>query len=335
MYATDMEYTYLGDTGLEVSRFCLGCMNFGSGNRPGYEWDWTIDDEDQSLEVIERAIDLGINFFDTANMYSTGESEEILGRALEGRRDEFVIATKVYNRMAQRPNGVGLSRKHIMEQIDASLERLGTDYIDLYQIHRWDENTPIEETLRTLDTLVDEGKVRYIGASSMAGWRFMKALKTSDIEHYERFVSMQPEYSLVNRHEEENVLPICADQDIGVVPWSPLARGFLAGKYEREAPIDDDAKRFTEDRRPEDRFSDDAWETLDRVRTMAAEKEASPAQVSLAWLLKKDVVTAPIIGPRKLTHLEENVGALDVSLTDDDVTYLEEPIDPAWSADAL
>ncbi|WP_254274673.1 aldo/keto reductase [Haloarcula marina] len=330
-----MEYTYLGDTGLEVSRLCLGCMNFGSGNRPGYEWDWTTDDEEKSLEVIERAIDLGINFFDTANMYSTGESEEILGKALEGRRDEFVVATKVYNQMAQRPNGMGLSRKHIMEQIDASLERLGTDYVDLYQIHRWDEHTPIEETLRTLDTLVDQGKVRYVGASSMTGWRFMKALKTSDVEHYERFVSMQPEYSLVNRHEEANVLPVCADQDIGVVPWSPLARGFLAGKYERDATIDADSKRFTEDRRPEDRFSDDAWETLNRVREIAAEKDATPAQVSLAWLLHKDVVDAPIIGPRKLDHLEDNVGALTVSLTDNEVSHLEAPIDPTWSPEDL
>jgi aryl-alcohol dehydrogenase-like predicted oxidoreductase len=335
MSETDMEYTYLGDTGLEVSRLCLGCMNFGSGTRPGYEWDWTTDDEAASLAVIERAIDLGINFFDTANMYSTGESEEILGKALEGRRDEFVVATKVYSRMAQRPNGMGLSRKHVLEQVDASLDRLGTDYIDLYQIHRWDENTPIEETLRTLDRLVDDGTVRYVGASSMAGWRFMKALKTSDVENYERFVSMQPEYSLVNRHEEENVLPVCADQDIGVIPWSPLARGFLAGKYERDEPIDADARRFTAERRPEDRFPESAWAVLDRVRSVAEERDATPAQVSLAWLLHTDVVDAPIVGPRRLEHLEENVGALDVSLTDEEIATLEEPVDPAWSADDI
>jgi len=221
-----------------------------------------------------------------------------------------------------------LLRKHVMEEIHASLDRLGTDYVDLSQIHRWDENTPVEETLRTLDTLVDRGTVLYVGASSMAGWRLMKAPKTSDVENYERFVSMQPAHSLVNRHEEANVLPVCADENIGVVPWSPLARGFLAGKYERHEPID--AERFTEDRRPEDRFPESTWEVLDRVRSIADDRDATPAQVSLAWLLHKDVVDAPIIGPRRLDHLEENVGALTVSLTDEELARLEAPVTPAY-----
>jgi aryl-alcohol dehydrogenase-like predicted oxidoreductase len=210
---------------------------------------------------------------------------------------------------------------------------LQTDYVDLYQIHRLDENTSMEEILRTLDWLVDEGKVRYIGASTMAGWEFMKALKTSDLHNYERFITMQPEYSLVNRHEEENVLPVCADQDVGVIPWSPLARGFLTGKYERDESIDGDSKRFTEDRRPEERFPEDAWDVLEEVRTIAERKDASPAQVSLAWLLHKDLVDAPLIGPRKIDHLEENVGAIDVSLTNDELERLEAPIDPTWSSE--
>jgi aryl-alcohol dehydrogenase-like predicted oxidoreductase len=320
----EMEYAKLGDTGLEVSRLCLGCMNFGT------EQPWMVHDREQSLAVIERAIDLGINFFDTANVYSDGESEEILGEALAGRRDEFVVATKVYGRMADRPNGQGLSRKHVLEQAEVSLDRLGTDYVDLYQIHRWDDSTPIEETLSTLDHLVETGKVRYVGASSMAAWKFTKALYESDVRDYERFVSMQPEYNLVRRHEEANVLPVCADQGVGVVPWSPLAGGFLTGKYSRDE--DPESGRASESEHLDDLLADDrAWAVLDAVREVADETDATPAQVSLAWLLHKDVVTSPIIGPRTIDHLEDDVAALDVALSDDQLRRLEEPLDPEWS----
>ena len=323
MVDTDMEYTRLGDTGLEVSRLCLGCMNFGSGAP------WMIDDREQSEAVIERAIEHGINFFDTANVYSRGESERILGAALDGRRDEHVIATKVHGRMADRPNGQGLSRRHILEQADASLDRLGTDYIDLYQIHRWDDETPITETLSALDTLVDHGKVRYVGASTMSAWQFTKALYEADVNNFERFVSMQAEYNLVDRHEEANVLPVCRDQGVGVIPWSPLAGGFLTGKYERgEAPAEG---RAADDEHTQDRFTEDNWAVLDEVRTLADRKGTTPVGISLAWLLAKDVVDAPIVGPRTLEHLDEQVAALSISLSDDEIERLEAPKTPVWS----
>ncbi|MDL5361403.1 aldo/keto reductase [Halalkalicoccus sp. NIPERK01] len=320
----DMEYTTLGSTGLEVSRLCLGCMNFGS-DQP-----WMIDDEAESRELIDRALDLGINFLDTANVYSRGESEEIVGRAIEGRdRSELVIATKVYGSMGEGPNQGGLSRKHVIDQCEASLERLGTDYIDLYQIHRWDDSTPIEETLSALSYLVDEGLVRYIGASTMMGWQFAKALYESELSRYERFVSMQPEYSLVDRHEEENLLPVCRDQGVGVIPWSPLGGGFLTGKYDRsEEP--DEGRAATDDHTRE-RFTEENWAVLDVVRDLAAEKGVTPAQVSLAWLLEKEVVDAPIIGPRSLDHLEENAASVAVSLADEEIERLEEPKTPVWS----
>ncbi len=324
MTDTEMEYTNLGETGLEVSRFCLGCMNFGT------EQPWMIHDEEKSREVIDRALDLGVNFLDTANVYSRGESEEIVGRAIEDRdRSELVLATKVYGPMGDGPNQGGLSRKHIIDQCRASLDRLGTDYIDLYQIHRWDDETPIEETLSALSYLVEEGLVRYIGASTMMGWQFAKALYESDLNGYERFVSMQPEYNLVDRHEEENVLPVCADQGIGVVPWSPLGGGFLTGKYERDEEPEDG--RAADDEHTQERFTEENWAVLDVVRELAEEKDASPAQVSLAWLLDKRVVDSPIIGPRSLDHLEENVAALEVSLSDDEMARLEEPKSPTWS----
>ena len=323
MVDTDMEYTRLGDTGLEVSRLCLGCMNFGSGAP------WMIDDREQSEAVIERAIEHGINFFDTANVYSRGESERILGAALDGRRDEHVIATKVHGRMADRPNGQGLSRRHVLEQADASLDRLGTDYIDLYQIHRWDDETPITETLSALDTLVDHGKVRYVGASTMSAWQFTKALYEADVNNFERFVSMQAEYNLVDRHEEANVLPVCRDQGVGVIPWSPLAGGFLTGKYERgEAPAEG---RAADDEHTQDRFTEDNWAVLDEVRTLADRKGTTPVGISLAWLLAKDVVDAPIVGPRTLEHLDEQVAALSISLSDDEIERLEAPKTPVWS----
>nr|WP_198665741.1 MULTISPECIES: aldo/keto reductase [Haloprofundus] len=319
-----MEYTKLGTTGLEVSRFCLGCMNFGS------DAEWMMDDEEASIELIHRALDLGINFLDTANVYSRGESEEIVGKAIEGRnRDELVVATKVFGEMGDYPNGQGLSRKHILDQAEASLERLGTDYIDLYQIHRWDDETPIEETLSALDHLVETGKVRYIGASTMTSYQFTKALYKSDIEDYERFTCMQPEYNAVDRHEEANLLPVCEGEGIGVIPWSPLAGGFLTGKYERDGDIEEGLRADT-DEYTQDRFTDENWAVLDEIRGIADEKGVSPVQVSLAWLLHKPVVTAPIIGPRSIDHLEENVEALDVSLTDAEMERIESPKTPHW-----
>ncbi len=321
-----MEYTTLGPTGLAVSRLCLGCMNFGSGQP------WMVDDEEQAHEVIDRALDLGINFFDTANVYSRGESEEILGRALEGRdRAELVVATKVYGPMFDGPNGQGLSRKHVLDQARASLDRLGTDYVDLYQIHRWDEATPIAETLSALDHLVEEGLVRYVGASTMPAWKLMKALHAADVENYERFVSMQCEYNLVDRHEEANALPLCADQGLGVIPWSPLAGGFLADKYERGKEPEEG--RAATDEFMEKRFSDEGWAVLEVVRELADRKDATAAQVALAWLLHKDVVDAPIVGPRTVDHLEDNAGALDVSLTSEEIDRLEAPVTPVWNRD--
>ena len=321
-----MCYTRLGDTGLEVSRLCLGCMNFGSGEP------WMVNDRERSLEVLDRAMDLGINFLDTANVYSQGESEEIVGEAIASRRrDELAVATKVRFPMRDGPNASGLSRKHVIDQAYASLDRLGTDYIDLYQIHRWDEDVPLEETLSALTHLVDEGVVRYLGASTMAAWRFAKALYAADAWGYERFVSMQPEYNAVDRHEEANVLPACAEEGIGVVPWSPLAGGFLTGKYERDAEPPE-GSRAAEDEYTERRFTEENWAVLDAVRDVAEAKGATPAQVSLAWLLAQDVVDAPIVGPRRIDHLEEHVGALGVSLTDEELARIEAPKTPRWPA---
>jgi len=338
--STDMEYTTLGETGLEISRFALGCMNFGSGEP------WMIGDEDRSREIIHETLDMGINFLDTANVYSGGESEEIVGRAIEAYdRSKLVLATKVYHRMSEGPNGTGLSRKHVLDQARASLERLGTDYVDLYQIHRWDDDTPVHEVLSALDYLVDEGLVRYVGASTMPAWKFTRALYAADVENVERFVSMQPEYNAVDRHEEANVLPVCAAEGIGVLPWSPLAGGFLTGKYtrsegERSEPSDpasgqaasDGGRRADTDDYTARRFTEENWAVLDEIRAVADAKGATPAQVSLAWLLGKDVVDAPIIGPRRLDHLEENVGALEISLTDEETARIEEPITPRWPA---
>ncbi|WP_435361478.1 aldo/keto reductase [Haloarchaeobius sp. DFWS5] len=321
-----MEYTRLGDTGLEVSRLCLGCMNFGT------EQPWMTHDREQSLDIIDAAHEQGINFFDTANVYSTGESEEILGEAIaEYDRSELVLATKVFGEMGDGPNASGLSRKHVLDQAEASLDRLGTDYLDLYQIHRWDDDTPISETLSALDHLVDEGVVRYVGASSMPAWKFTKALYEADVENVERFVSMQCEYNLVDRHEEANVLPVCRDQGIGVIPWSPLAGGFLADKYEQGS--DPEEGRAATDEYTQKRFSDEGWAVLDVVRELADEKDATAAQVSLGWLLHKPVVDSPIIGPRTEAHLDDAIGALDVTLTDDEVAQLEDPVTPVWNTD--
>jgi len=321
-----MEYTTLGPTGMEVSRLCLGCMNFGSGQP------WMADDEGQAHAVIDRALELGINFFDTANVYSRGESEAILGRALADRdRAELVVATKVYGPMFDGPNGQGLSRKHVLDQARASLDRLDTDYIDLYQIHRWDDTTPIVETLSALDSLVEEGLVRYVGASTMPAWQLMKALHEAEVNNYERFVSTQCEYNLVDRHEEANALPLCADQGLGVIPWSPLAGGFLADKYERGE--DPEEGRAATDEFMDKRFSEEGWAVLEVVRELAAAKDATAVQVALAWLLHKDVVDAPIVGPRTVEHLEDNAGALDVSLSPEEIERLEAPVAPVWNRD--
>jgi len=321
-----MAYTKLGDTGLDVSRLCLGCMNFGS------ERSWMMNDRDASVDLVHEALDLGINFLDTANVYSTGESETIVGDAVaSANRDELVLATKVYGDMFDGPNGSGLSRKHILDQVEASLDRLGTDYIDLYQIHRWDEETPIEETLAALDHLVETGRVRYIGASTMTAYQFTKALYTSDIEDYSRFACMQPEYNAVDRHEEANLLEVCAGEGVGVIPWSPLAGGFLTGKYERDEDPDSGLRAGT-DEYTRNRFTEENWAVLEEVRTLAEAKNATPAQVALAWLLHQDVVDAPIIGPRTSEHLRENVAALSVELTDEEAARIEAPKTPRWPA---
>jgi aryl-alcohol dehydrogenase-like predicted oxidoreductase len=317
-----MEYITLGNTGMEVSRICLGCMSFGSP-----DWrDWVLD-EAESEPIIERAIDLGINFFDTANMYSTGESERILGNALEGRREEAVVATKCYFRMDEDDhNSGGLSRKAIEQELAASLDRLGMDTIDLYQIHRWDYGTPIEETLRALDDAVRRDQVRYIGASSMWTHQFADALHTSNSLGLERFVSMQNHYNLLYREEERETLPLCAREGIGVVPWSPLARGYLARPHEEfdatsRGEIDEHAREHPY-------FEGGGREVNERVEELADETGVSMAQIALAWLLHKDWVDAPIVGTTSVEHLEEAVAALDLSLSDSDVEWLEEPYEP-------
>ena len=329
MSADSMAYTRLGSTGLEVSQICLGSMNFGS------EAEWMMNDREASIELIQQAIDAGINFIDTANTYSNGESERIVGEAVSAYdREQLVLATKVYFPATDDPgpNQQGLSRKHIFDQIDNSLANLGTDYVDLYQIHRWDDTTPIEETLSALDALIDAGKVRYIGASTMPSWRLMEALKTSDVENYERFVSVQPEYSLSKRHEEENTLPVADDQELGVITWSPLAGGFLTGKYTREeAP--EGSRLAKEGVSPSEAFSAEEWAVLDELREIAKDHDATPAQISLAWQLHKDIVTAPIIGPRTADQLESALDARDISLSGAEIERLEAPIDPSWSRD--
>ncbi len=326
MTDVDMAYTRLGRTGLEVSRLCLGCMNFGS-SQP-----WMLDDRERSIDLIREALDAGVNFLDTANAYSRGESEEIVGEAIEGYdREELVVATKVYFPMGEGPNKSGLSRKHILDQVERSLDRLGTDYVDLYQIHRWDPDVDIEETLSALDHLVDSGRVRYLGASTMSAYQFTKALYTADVEGYERFACMQPEYNAVDRHEEANLLPVCAGEGVGVIPWSPLAGGFLTGKYDRGDEVPEGSRAETDDY-TENRFTEENWAVLDAVREVAADLDATPAQVSLAWLLHRDVVDAPIVGPRTGEHLRENLRAVELDLTDEQVERIEAPKTPRWPA---
>jgi len=284
---------------------------------------------DKARPIMKRALDLGINFFDTANVYSRGRSEEITGELLKDYRDDVVIATKVYNQMGEKPNEKGLSRLHIMTQIERSLKRLQTDHVDLYQNHRWDYETPIEETLKTFDNLVHQGKVRYIGASSMWAWQFAKALHTSDQLGLERFVSMQNHYNLCYREEEREMIPLCREEGIGLIPWSPLARGFLAGKYKREKPPD--SVRYKSDEFFAPRyFKPEDYDVVERVEEIAKEKGVSMAEVALSWVFHKDV-TAPIIGATKIEHVEEAAAALELSLTSDDLRRLEEPYKPHWT----
>ena len=319
-----MEYIRFGNTGMTVSRLCLGTMTYGT---PTERWPWALNEE-QSRPFIKKALELGFNFFDTADVYSAGASEEVVGRALRdfAKRDEIVLATKVFNPMGPGPNDKGLSRKHIMSAIDASLKRLGTDYVDLYQIHRWDYHTPIEETMEALHDVVKSGKARYIGASSMYSWQFARALYTADLHGWTRFVSMQPHYNLIYREEEREMLPFCQDQKIAVIPWSPLARGLLTGKRTKE--------RNETERAKTDAFGkslygmDSDFEIVNRVSQVAEQKGIPNAQVALAWMLSKQAVTAPIIGASKPGHLEDAVKALSVKLTDEEISSLEELYQP-------
>lgn len=319
-----MHYVSLGKSGLQVSRICLGCMTFGSK-----KWrEWVIE-EDEARPIIKKALELGINFFDTANMYSMGVSEEILGRALKDfvPRDEVVIATKVYFQMKDLPNQGGLSRKHILSQIDASLKRLGADYVDLYQIHRWDYTTPVGETLEALNDLVRMGKVRYLGASSMFAWQFAKTLYLADLHGWTRFVSMQNHYNLIYREEEREMLPLCREEGIGVIPWSPLARGFLAGNRDRKGS-GETVRAKTDGYARDLYFTENDFDVLDRVLELANRKRVKPTQIALAWLLHKPGTTAPILGIRSIEHLEEAAQALDIKLSPEEQKFLEEPYKP-------
>lgn len=298
-------------------------MTYGSSKWRG----WVLDEE-ESRPFIKKALEAGINFFDTANMYSDGASEEVVGRALRdfAKRDEVVIATKVFNQMRPEPNGRGLSRKAIMTEIDHSLKRLGTDYVDLYQTHRWDYETPIEETVEALHDVVKAGKARYVGASSMFAWQFAKALSTADLNGWTRFVSMQNHYNLIYREEEREMLPLCRDQGIGVIPWSPLARGFLAGNRNKQGGETTRAK--TDDYAKQLYYQDDDFAIADRLSEVAEARKLPNMQVALAWILSKPEVTAPIIGVSKLHHLDDALNALPVQLTPDEIKRLEEPYRP-------
>lgn len=314
-----MDTVKLGRTGLDVSRLCLGCMTYGAPDMGAHPWSMG---ESESRPFIKRALDLGINFFDTANVYSLGSSEEIVGKALKdmARRDDIVIATKVFNRMRPGPNGAGLSRKAIMTEIDHSLRRLGTDYVDLYQIHRFDYETPIEETLEALHDVVKAGKARYIGASSMSAWRFLKMLKTSEAHGWTRFSTMQNYVNLLYREEEREMLPLCREEGIGVIPWSPLARGRLTRDWEEgsaRAETDDFGKTLYAATAEADR------KVVEAVAKVAKARGIPRAQVALAWVLQKPGITAPIVGASKMGHLDDAVAALKVKLTAEEIATLE------------
>jgi aryl-alcohol dehydrogenase (NADP+) len=319
-----MDYVRLGNTGLKVSRLCLGAMTYGTS-----EWRPWVLDEAASRPFISRALEHGITFFDTADMYSRGVSEHVLGHALKDftKRDQVVIATKAYYPMGDGPNDRGLSRRHLLDAIDGSLRRLGTDYVDLYQIHRFDRETPIEETLEALHDIVKAGKARYIGASSMFAWQFMKMLAVADAHGWTRFVSMQNHYNLVYREEEREMLPLCREEGIGVIPWSPLARGFLAGNR-RGGAHGETTRAKTDEFAHELYYADTDFAIADRVGEAARNRGVKPTQIALAWLLAKPGVTAPIIGASKLPHLDEAVAALDIRLDAADITFLEEPYQP-------
>jgi len=319
-----MQYVHLGTSGLVVSRVCLGTMTYGTP-----QWRPWVLDEEASRPFIRRAVELGVNFFDTADMYSKGVSEEVLGRALRdfSRREDIILATKVYFPMGPGQNDRGLSRLHILRSIDDSLRRLATDYVDLYQIHRWDPETPIEETLEALHDVVKAGKARYVGASSMYAWQFAKALYLADLHGWTRFTAMQNHYNLVYREEEREMLPLCRDQGIGVIPWSPLARGFLAGNRSREewgqtvrAKTDDFAHTLY--------YQDSDFAVADQAAALAQARGVTPAQIALAWLLHKPGVTAPIIGASKMPQLEESVAALEIRLSEEEIASLEQPYRP-------
>ena len=316
-----MEYLNLGNSGLKVSRLCLGCMTYGIPERGNHAW--TLP-EAESRPFIKAALDAGINFFDTANVYSNGTSEEIVGRALNdfATRDEIVLATKVHGRMRPDANGAGLGRKAIFAEIDASLKRLGTDYVDLYQIHRFDAATPLEETLEALHDVVKSGKARYIGASSMWAWQFAKALFAQEKHGWTKFISMQDHYNLLYREEEREMFGLCADQNIGVIPWSPLARGRLTRAW------DEQTERAQTDEFGKTLYHQSDKTIVEAVAKIAEARGVSRAQIALAWMLGKSVITAPIIGASKLTHLDDAVAALELKLSEDEIEALEAPYSP-------
>jgi len=327
-----MEYTKLGSTDLEVSRLCLGCMGFGDASRWIHPW---VLDEENSLPILRRALDLGINFFDTANVYSLGASEEILGRAMRrfAKRDQVVIATKVFFKMHDGLDGSGLSRKAILSAIDASLQRLGMEYVDLYQIHRWDYQTPIEETMEALHDVVKAGKARYIGASAMYGWQFQKALCVAEMHAWTRFVSMQNHLNLIYREEEREMLPLCRAENIGVIPYSPLASGRLTRDPDNQGTL-----RAATDQIQKNKYDAMAGadrSIVERVGELATKHGVNRAQIAMAWLLGKEGVTAPIVGATRLSHLEDAAAALAVRLTPEETAYLEEPYVPHAVVGAL
>ncbi len=318
-----MQYTNLGKTGLKVSRLCLGMMTYGSK-----KWrEWVLEEKD-AKPFIKRALDAGINFFDTADVYSTGESERITGNLLKDiKRENIVIATKVHGQMSDDPNDHGLSRKHIMDSIDNSLKRLQMDYVDLYQIHRWDYETPIEETMEALNDVVRAGKARYIGASSMFAWQFMKALHVSEMNGWTKFVSMQNHYNLVYREEEREMIPLCKDQGIGLIPWSPMARGFFAGDRKRggggstsRANSDPFANNLY--------FRDEDFDVAEKAKEIGRTHNVSASQIALAWVAGKPYIAAPIIGSSKIEHLDQAIAALDIKLSDEEIKQLESSYQP-------
>ncbi len=320
-----MQYTTLGKTGMKVSRLCLGMMSYGSN-----KWrDWVLTEE-QAKPFIKRALEAGINFFDTADVYSLGESERVTGNLLKHfgvQREHVIVATKVNNQMSKEVNDSGLSRKHIMDSIDKSLQRLQMDYVDLYQIHRWDDETPIEETMEALNDVVRAGKARYIGASSMYAWQFAKAQHTAERRGWSRFVSMQNHYNLVYREEEREMIPQCVDQGVGLIPWSPLARGFLAGNRRKE-DWGDTMRSKSDTFGHSMYFREEDFAIVDRAGEVAKERGVTVPQIALAWLLNKPNISAPIIGATKMDHLEQAIAAVDIQLTDDEVKRLEEPYKP-------